>query len=77
MDKTIRGYRQIPVYLRYLINTVLLAGFLAVGNALLSSGAVNRAQSAVILQIGIYALLAVSLNTMRSLRLSPLRSVIV
>ena len=62
MDKTARGYRQIPVYLRYLINTALLAAFLLLGNALLSSGAVNRAQSAVILQIGIYALLAVSLN---------------
>ena len=62
MDRTVRGYRQIPIYLRYLINTVLLAAFLLLGNALLSSGAVNRAQSAVILQIGIYALLAVSLN---------------
>ncbi len=62
MDKTMRGYRQIPVYLKYLINTVLLGTFLLVGNALLSSGAVNRAQSAVVLQIGIYVLLAVSLN---------------
>ena len=56
------GYKQIPVYLRYLINTLLLGGFLLGGNALLASGAVNRAQSAVILQIGIYILLAVSLN---------------
>ena len=62
MDKTARGYRQIPVYLKYLINAVLLAAFLVLGNALLSSGAVNRAQSSVILQIGIYVLLAVSLN---------------
>ncbi len=62
MNKTMRGYRQIPVYLRYIINTVLLATLLVVGNGLLSSGAVNRAQSAVILQVGIYALLAVSLN---------------
>ena len=62
MDKVARGYRQIPVYLRYLINTSLLAVLLILGSALLSSGAVNRAQSAVILQIGIYALLAVSLN---------------
>ncbi len=56
------GYKQIPVYLRYLINTLLLGAFLLGGNALLASGAVNRAQSAVILQIGIYILLAVSLN---------------
>ena len=62
MDKTARGYRQIPVYLRYLINAILLASFLLLGNGLLSSGAVNRAQSSVILQIGIYILLAVSLN---------------
>ena len=62
MDKTARGYRQIPVYLKYLINAVLLAAFLVLGNGLLSSGAVNRAQSSVILQIGIYILLAVSLN---------------
>ena len=62
MDKTMRGYRQIPVYLRYIINAVLLVTLLAVGNSLLSSGAVTRAQKAVILQIGIYALLAVSLN---------------
>ena len=62
MDKTMRGYRQIPVYLKYLINAVLLGGFLVLGNSLLSSGTVNRAQSSVILQIGIYILLAVSLN---------------
>ena len=62
MDKTMRGYRQIPVYLKYLINTLLLVALLVVGNHLISSGAVNRAQSAVILQIGIYALRAVSLN---------------
>ena len=62
MDKTARGYRQIPVYLKYLINAVLLVAFLLLGNGLLSSSAVNRAQSAVILQIGIYILLAVSLN---------------
>ena len=36
MDKTARGYRQIPVYLKYLINAVLLAAFLVLGNALLS-----------------------------------------
>ncbi len=62
MDKTVRGYRQIPVWLKYLINALLLCALLVLGNALLSSGAVNRAQSAVVLQIGIYILLAVSLN---------------
>ena len=28
MDKTMRGYKQIPVWLKYLINAVLLAAFL-------------------------------------------------
>ena len=62
MDKTMRGYRQIPVWLKYLINTVLLAVLLILGNKLVTGGGVTRAQKAVILQIGIYALLAVSLN---------------
>ena len=29
MDKTMRGYRQIPVWLKYLINAVLLCALLA------------------------------------------------
>ena len=62
MDKTFRGYRQIPVWLKYLINAVLLATLLILGNKLVTGGGVSRAQKAVILQIGIYALLAVSLN---------------
>ena len=35
MDKTARGYRQIPVYLKYLINAVLLVAFLLLGIVLL------------------------------------------
>ena len=62
MDKTMRGYKQIPVWLKYLINAVLLATLLILGNKLVTGGGVTRAQKAVILQIGIYALLAVSLN---------------
>ena len=62
MDKTLRGYKQIPVWLKYLINAVLLATLLILGNKLVTGGGVSRAQKAVILQIGIYALLAVSLN---------------
>ena len=62
MDKTMRGYRQIPVWLKYLINAVLLCALLVLGNHIIASGGVNRAQKAVILQIGIYILLAVSLN---------------
>ena len=62
MDKTMRGYRQIPVWLKYLINALLLCALLVLGNHIIVSGGVNRAQKAVILQIGIYILLAVSLN---------------
>ena len=62
MDKTMRGYRQIPVWLKYLINALLLCTLLVLGNHIIVSGGVNRAQKAVILQIGIYILLAVSLN---------------
>ena len=62
MDKTMRGYRQIPVWLKYLINALLLCTLLVLGNHIIASGGVNRAQRAVILQIGIYILLAVSLN---------------
>ncbi len=57
-----QSYKRIPMPVRYLINTVLVAAFLFLGNALVSGGIVNRAQSSVILQVGIYMILAVSLN---------------
>lgn len=57
-----KHYRQIPFFLRYIINAAVLVGFLLLGNGILSSGVMNRAQSSVVLQIGIYVLLAVSLN---------------
>lgn len=55
-------YKRIPMPARYLINTALIVAFLALGNLLVSGGVVNRAQSSVILQVGIYIILAVSLN---------------
>ncbi len=55
-------YKQIPMAARYLINTVLIIAFLVVGNLIISSGLINRAQSSVVLQVGIYIILAVSLN---------------
>lgn len=58
MDKV----KKIPMPARYAINTLLLAAFLLVGNTIITSGAVSRAQSSIILQIGIYIILAVSLN---------------
>jgi branched-chain amino acid transport system permease protein len=47
---------------RYAINTVLLALLLLAGSALLSAGVFGRAQTSVIMQIGVYIILAVSLN---------------
>ena len=49
-------YKQIPMAARYLINTVLIIAFLVVGNLIISSGLINRAQSSVVLQVGIYLL---------------------
>ena len=55
-------YRRIPMPARYAINTALLAALLLGGNAVMSAGIIGRAQSSVILQVGIYIILAVSLN---------------
>ena len=55
-------YRRIPMPARYAINTVLLVALLVGGNLVMSSGLTSRAQNSVILQVGIYVILAVSLN---------------
>ena len=52
----------IPVPLRYLINTALLIAFLVLGNMIMQAGILNRAQNAMIIQIGFFIILAVSLN---------------
>ena len=54
--------KKIPLPVSYGINIALMAAFLLIGNRMLSSGALSRAQSSVLLQIGIYIILAVSLN---------------
>ncbi|MCD8116729.1 MAG: branched-chain amino acid ABC transporter permease [Oscillospiraceae bacterium] len=54
--------RTIPMPAKYLINTILTVIILAGGTALMNAGAFNRATTAVIQQIGIYIILAVSLN---------------
>ncbi|MCC8357477.1 MAG: branched-chain amino acid ABC transporter permease [Oscillospiraceae bacterium] len=54
--------RTIPTPIKYLINTVLTVLILAGGTALMNAGAFNRATTAIIQQIGIYIILAVSLN---------------
>lgn len=55
-------YRRIPMPARYAINTLLLVALLVGGNLIMSSGLTSRAQNSVILQVGIYVILAVSLN---------------
>lgn len=55
-------YRRIPMPARYAINTALLVALLVGGNLVMSSGLTSRAQNSVILQVGIYVILAVSLN---------------
>lgn len=57
-----QAYKRIPMPVRYLINGALIAAFLILGNLVVSGGVTNRAQSSVILQVGIYIILAVSLN---------------
>ncbi|MCL2167054.1 MAG: branched-chain amino acid ABC transporter permease [Clostridiales bacterium] len=53
---------RIPAPIRYSINAALVAAFLLIGNAIMSSGIIGRAQSAVVIQVAIYMILAVSLN---------------
>ena len=55
-------YRRIPMPARYAINTALLVALLVGGDLVMSSGLTSRAQNSVILQVGIYVILAVSLN---------------
>ena len=46
----------------YIINTVVLAAILVLGNMLFAGGALNRATKSVILQCGVYSIMAVSLT---------------
>ena len=54
--------KHIPMPLRYGINAALIVAALAIGNALVTGGALGRAQTSIVMQIGIYMILAVSLN---------------
>lgn len=54
--------RKIPIPVRYGINLVLTALLLAAGTMMMNAGLFNRATTAIIQQIGIYVILAVSLN---------------
>ena len=52
----------ISMPVRYGINTTLLVLFLVAANAITESGMLGRAQNAIIIQVGFFIILAVSLN---------------
>lgn len=56
------AYRRLPMPARYVINAVLVLVFLVVGELMIDGGAISRYQSTVLEQVGIYIILAVSLN---------------
>ena len=47
---------------RYVINAVLVAAFIAIGELMIDGGAITRYQTSVLEQVGIYVIMAVSLN---------------
>ena len=55
-------YRTLPMPARYAINAVLVVLFLVIGEAMIGNGVVSRYQTGVLEQIGIYIIMAVSLN---------------
>ena len=55
-------YKRLKTPYAYIINTVVLAAILMLGNMLFAGGALNRATKSVILQCGVYSIMAVSLN---------------
>jgi len=54
--------RSLPMPARYAINAVLVLLFLVIGESMISGGVVNRYQTGVLEQVGIYIIMAVSLN---------------
>lgn len=56
------SYRRLPMPARYAINALLVLVFLIVGELMIDGGAISRYQSTVLEQVGIYIILAVSLN---------------
>ena len=56
------AYRTLPMPVRYAINAVLVLVFLVVGELMVSGGVVSRYQTGVLEQVGIYIIMAVSLN---------------
>lgn len=56
------GYRRLSMPARYAINFALVALFLVVGELMISGGVVSRYQTGVLEQVGVYIIMAVSLN---------------
>ena len=54
--------RTLPTPARYAINAIVVLVLLVLGELMISGGAINRYQSTVLEQVGIYIILAVSLN---------------
>ena len=54
--------RIISMPVRYLINIVAIAVFMLIGNLIISEGIKNRTYTTILLQVGVYIILAVSLN---------------
>lgn len=57
-----RMLMNMPVWLRYLVNTVLFTALLTAGTVMINSGAISNYRSKVILLCGINMILALSLN---------------
>ena len=57
-----RAYRTLSTKQRYLINSILVVAFLAIGELMISGGVISRYQTTVLEQVGIYIIMAVSLN---------------
>lgn len=63
MAQTIQQrYKHLSMPARYLINTILVVVFLLVGQLLIAGGSINRYQGTVIEQVGVFIIMAVSLN---------------
>lgn len=56
------AYSRLPMPARYAINAVLALVFLLVGELMVSGGVVSRYQTGVLEQVGVYIIMAVSLN---------------
>ena len=55
-------YRSLSMPVRYAINAVLVLIFLAVGELMIDGGTITRYQTGVLEQVGVYIIMAVSLN---------------